>query len=495
MTVEIRRRRWLVATIALSAGGCSAGYLWRFAVAGGGVVLATGLLLGALAAMFSAAWLHAGTPLLVADSTGLRVRLGSAWAGLPWDDVGRVEVAASGRLRDGHVRVVPADEPRALGVSRRSRLEARWNRRLYGAALAVPYGLATRVSVDDIPGQLRALAGSRAEVIVPVEGPAQREPRVPTGPAAPPEATGPLTVAPLTGLVPADGPPAQLARREEVTLAMRHEDIDGALALSAAPDPALTDELPEISELRRGASELDGADSDSTASVGGNVSLIIDATTDLSAQAMRKVRRPAPERTEPERSEPKHTPDSETGNEVGEPLYLGAELRRAREDIGFTVEDLADRTRIRPFLIECMEADDFSPCGGNFYARGHLRMLARVLGIASEPLLETYDERFATSPVSLRDVFDVEAVPGATKMMRGGGAGASWGGLIAAVVILVLIWGVARFLAADQNPTPEPSTTTTTNSVARIHLSSSVQLAGVTPRVGHCQAVGCRLSE
>jgi cytoskeleton protein RodZ len=122
-------------------------------------------------------------------------------------------------------------------------------------------------------------------------------------------------------------------------------------------------------------------------------------------------------------------------------------LRAARENVGMTVEDLADRTRIRPFVIESMESDDFSPCGGDFYARGHLRMLARVLGIASEPLIATYDERFANGPVSLRAVFDAELSAGTTGMVRGGVAGAHWGGLITAVVILVLIWGVAKYFA------------------------------------------------
>ena len=53
----------------------------------------------------------------------------------------------------------------------------------------------------------------------------------------------------------------------------------------------------------------------------------------------------------------------------------------ARTRIGLTVDQLAERTRIRPHVIESIEVDDFAPCGGDFYARGHLRTLARVLGI------------------------------------------------------------------------------------------------------------------
>ena len=59
---------------------------------------------------------------------------------------------------------------------------------------------------------------------------------------------------------------------------------------------------------------------------------------------------------------------------------VGPELAAARTRLGLTVDQLAERTRIRPHVIESIEVDDFAPCGGDFYARGHLRTLARVLG-------------------------------------------------------------------------------------------------------------------
>src|SRR5262249_44549113 len=126
---------------------------------------------------------------------------------------------------------------------------------------------------------------------------------------------------------------------------------------------------------------------------------------------------------------------------------IGGEIREAREHLGLTVDELAERTRIRPYVIESIEVDDFAPCGGDFYARGHLRMLARVLGMDPEPLLATYDARFASSPINAKAVFDAELSTGATGMVRGGAAGANWGGLIAAVLVLVLVWGVAKYFA------------------------------------------------
>ena len=38
-----------------------------------------------------------------------------------------------------------------------------------------------------------------------------------------------------------------------------------------------------------------------------------------------------------------------------------------------------------------IERDDFSACGGDFYARGHIRAIARAAGADPEPLVQEYD--------------------------------------------------------------------------------------------------------
>lgn len=449
VTVEVRRRTWLVATIAVLAALVAVGYLARFAAVGGWVSLAIGGGMAGFAVLYGVAWSRARTPLVIADATGLRVSLGTMWAGVPWDDVERVEVRTAGRVRDGCLSVLPADEAAVLvGAGRRSRLEAAWNRRVYGSALAVPYGWATTVSTDDLSDQLRVLAEGRAQVAV-------REHSTPDGTPADatkgdahrcdPAGPKPLVALPLQRSVTPGGAPA--ARREDVTIAARRGAVDGTLALSEPSEEVRTEELPEISRLRRGTPAATGRANGDVALGVGNVELIIDATTDLSARAMQRVRR----------LDGSSAGDATMRQAVADapspsPLYIGDDLRRARENLGLTVDDLAERTRIRPVVIECMETDDFAACGGDFYARGHLRMLARVLGIASDPLITTYDEEFATSPVSLRDAFDVEMPTGATGIVRGGTGSTNWVGLVAAVVILLVIWGFARYFT-DTNST------------------------------------------
>jgi cytoskeleton protein RodZ len=50
-------------------------------------------------------------------------------------------------------------------------------------------------------------------------------------------------------------------------------------------------------------------------------------------------------------------------------VSVGSELMSARERADMTLDQLSTATRIRPGLLSAMEADDFSGCGGNFYAR------------------------------------------------------------------------------------------------------------------------------
>ena len=124
--------------------------------------------------------------------------------------------------------------------------------------------------------------------------------------------------------------------------------------------------------------------------------------------------------------------------------------------MGLTVDELADRTRIRPHVIESIEVDDFSPCGGDFYARGHIRTLARVLGKDPEPMLAQFEDRYATAPVNARRVFEAELATGLTGSMRSTVGGPNWTLLVGVVLALILVWSAVRLFAAG-----EPSASST----------------------------------
>jgi hypothetical protein len=72
-------------------------------------------------------------------------------------------------------------------------------------------------------------------------------------------------------------------------------------------------------------------------------------------------------------------------------VRIGEALGQARHEAGLTVTQVSEKTRIREAIIRDIERDDYSACGGDFYARGHIRAIARAAGTDSEPLIRQYD--------------------------------------------------------------------------------------------------------
>lgn len=168
--VEVRRRAGLAVALGAGASLTAVAYLAR-AVNGGGVldwVLAA--VLGVIGVVELAALVDARTPLLVADELGVRLRLGRTWVGLPWAGLQVLEYRPRRGWRDGLLVARPTCVGRVLeDLDPPARRIARANRRLRGAPLATPLGLATRVvgAGHDLPETLRALADGRATVVVP----------------------------------------------------------------------------------------------------------------------------------------------------------------------------------------------------------------------------------------------------------------------------------------------------------------------------------------
>ena len=77
-------------------------------------------------------------------------------------------------------------------------------------------------------------------------------------------------------------------------------------------------------------------------------------------------------------------------------MPIGETLAQARHQAGLTVAEVSQQTRIRETLIRNIEEDDYSELGGDFYARGHIRAIAKVVGADPEPLIEEYDTRHRT---------------------------------------------------------------------------------------------------
>jgi cytoskeletal protein RodZ len=88
-------------------------------------------------------------------------------------------------------------------------------------------------------------------------------------------------------------------------------------------------------------------------------------------------------------------------------VSIGDTLAEARRQAGLTVTQVSQRTCIRETIIRGIERGDYSACGGDFYARGHIRSVARAAGTDPEPLIREYDQtQGAPRAISAADVFE-----------------------------------------------------------------------------------------
>jgi transcriptional regulator with XRE-family HTH domain len=134
-------------------------------------------------------------------------------------------------------------------------------------------------------------------------------------------------------------------------------------------------------------------------------------------------------------------------------MALGEFLRKAREDAGFSVDELAHLVNLRPGLIRAMESDDFLPCGGDTYARGHIRNIAQVIRCNSQELLTMYDAEHAVDSRSIHS----QLVDNNAAAIRSENRKLSWKVLVGASLSIVVLIGVAQFaLSAIES---EPAST------------------------------------
>ena len=457
--VEVRRNAGLAAFVGAVASGVAIAYLARATNTGAPLDWVLAAVMGVLGIAHLAAFVDARTPLLVADTQGVRIRLGNTWRGLPWGALSRVEHRPRrAPFRDGRLVLVVRHPARLIEeLDRRGRRQSRLSQKLYGAPFAVPLALSTRVSGagDDLTAALTTLAGGEARILV-----VQPEPEATPEPQPEPVDVD-VDVEPETAIEPepeVEEAPRRLRRDPRPAIAhaigvvagllTRRPDSEGdpdlgdpdeePVVASATPSPLREPVAAQRAEVRRDDVSEDEEDSEGGRELRrpGSVNLVED--TQVWGERVSPIARPG------HAVEPLMVDDYVV--EPAEDPVVGPQLVAARTRLGLTVDRLAERTRIRPHVIESIEVDDFAPCGGDFYARGHLRTLARVLGIDVTPLLTAYDDRYADAPINPRRVFEAELATGTHGSIRGTRGGPNWSVLIAAVMALVLAWSVARLV-------------------------------------------------
>ena len=76
----------------------------------------------------------------------------------------------------------------------------------------------------------------------------------------------------------------------------------------------------------------------------------------------------------------------------------GQLLRNAREQLGWTREQVASRIHLRLTLIAAIESDTYDKHTSHTFIRGYLRTYAKLVGIPEETILAAYDKLGLTPP-------------------------------------------------------------------------------------------------
>jgi len=128
-------------------------------------------------------------------------------------------------------------------------------------------------------------------------------------------------------------------------------------------------------------------------------------------------------------------------------VSIGEVLADARCQLGISVSEVSRRTRIRKAIIWGVEQDDYSVCGGDFYARGHIRAIAQAVGVDSDPLIQEYDATQRTA----EDVADLVALhPAAPTGMRPYRR-MVWITMLGVAVLVILGWAGCHFVSAARH--------------------------------------------
>jgi cytoskeletal protein RodZ len=128
-------------------------------------------------------------------------------------------------------------------------------------------------------------------------------------------------------------------------------------------------------------------------------------------------------------------------------VSIGGALAEARSRAGLTITQVSQRTCIRETIIRGIERDDFSACGGDFYARGHIRSIARTVGTDPEDLIREYDAAHgAPHEIRAADVFE-PATPIKLRERRS----PNWSVAMVVVLAVVIGYGVFRLVVPSSS--------------------------------------------
>jgi cytoskeletal protein RodZ len=155
-------------------------------------------------------------------------------------------------------------------------------------------------------------------------------------------------------------------------------------------------------------------------------------------------------------------------------MSLGSSITQARKSAGLSIEDLSASTNIRTALLKEIESNNFANCGGETYARGHIRNIATKLGVDPLIFIAAFEDEQMHTDRSMKELLVENSVMRQPEEARK----VSWKVLATISVSSLFIVGLAQIIisntatveipepiasiTASESPTPSPEATEAT---------------------------------
>ena len=151
-------------------------------------------------------------------------------------------------------------------------------------------------------------------------------------------------------------------------------------------------------------------------------------------------------------------------------MSLGALITKSRTDARLSIEDLAKLTNIPVTLLRDMENDNFKKCGGETYARGHLRNIAAKVGVDERIFLDLFEVEVTAPAKPIREMLNENNVTMPYQEPKR----ISWKVLAAGSAAALVLFAGAQIIFSNMNSGSDPEVIATTSATPSNSASESV---------------------
>ena len=150
-------------------------------------------------------------------------------------------------------------------------------------------------------------------------------------------------------------------------------------------------------------------------------------------------------------------------------MSLGALITKSRTDARLSIEDLAKATNIPVTLLRDMENDNFKKCGGETYARGHLRNIAAKVGVDERNFLDLFEVEVTAPAKPIREMLNENNVTMPYQEPKR----ISWKVLAAGSAAALVLFAGAQIIFSNMNSGSDPEVIATTSATPSNSASES----------------------